>query len=147
MLVLLFSLFACVDPDAPVNPGDDTELVFEVPKGATANGIAPKLEAEGLIPGAFQWKMFLRGADASCLKAGRFKVKKSMSLNELLETLCSAPLADEGPFTIVEGWRIRDIDAALAATGRMKAGEYSALAKSKAVDLPFEIPSATIDEV
>ncbi|MEZ4321273.1 MAG: endolytic transglycosylase MltG [Myxococcota bacterium] len=145
MFALLLTLLACVDPDAPVNPGDDTELVFEVPKGATANGIAPKLEAEGLIPGAMSWKMFLRSADASCLKAGRFKVRRSMSLNELLETLCGAPLADEAPFTIVEGWRIRDIDAALAATGRMEAGAYAAVVNAKGIDLPFDIPGPTLE--
>ena len=145
LFAVLTLLFGCVDPDAPVNPGDDTELVFEVPKGSTANGIAPKLEAEGLIPGEFSWKMFLRSADASCLKAGRFKVRKSMSLNELLETLCGAPLADEVPFTVIEGWRIRDIDEALAATGRMEAGAYKKLALSKAVDAPFDVPGETLE--
>ncbi len=145
LFALLALLFGCVDPDAPVQPGDDTEFVFEVPKGSTANGLAPKLEEEGLIPGAFSWKMYLRGADASCLKAGRFKVRRSMSLNELLDTLCGAPLADEEPFTIVEGWRIRDIDAALAATGRMEAGAYKKLALSKAVDAPFEVPGETLE--
>lgn len=145
MLVLLFMLFACVDPDAPVSPGDNAEFVFEVPKGATANGLIPALESEGLIPSGFKWKLFLRNNNASCLKAGKFKVRRSMSLNELLETLCSAPLADESPFTIVEGWRIRDIDEALAATGRMDAGAYKKIAESKDVELPFEVPGATLE--
>ena len=144
-MITLLTLFACVDGDAPVKPGDDTPIVFEVPKGATANGLGPKLVAEGLAPGEFGWKMFLRGRDASCLKAGKFKVRRSMSLNELVDTLCGTPIADEVPFTVVEGMRIGDIDAALAATGRMEAGAYLALAQNKSVDLPFDVPFATLE--
>ncbi len=145
MFTLLLTLMACVDPDAPVSPGDDATVVFEVPKGATGNGLGPKLVEEGLAPSEFKWKMFLRGTDASCLKAGKFEVKRSMSLNELLETLCGAPMADEVPITIVEGFRIRDIDAVLAATGRIEAGEYATLARTKAVDIPFEVPGDTLE--
>ena len=68
-----------------------------------------------------------------------------MSLNTLLKTLCGAPIADEVPFAVLEGWRIRDIDEALAATGRMEAGEYAKLAKSKDVQAPFKIPFATLE--
>lgn len=141
----LLTLFACVDPDAPVNPGDDTPFVFEVPKGSTASGLGDRLVSEGLAPGALSWKLFLRQTDASCLKAGRFQVRRSMSLNELVETLCGAPLAEEVPFTVVEGMRIRDIDAALAATGRIEAGVYQQLAETKAVTMPFEVPFATLE--
>lgn len=142
--LLLLSLSGCVDPDAPVVPGDDTSFVFEVPKGSSANGLGPKLEAERLIPGTWQWKLFLRSADASCLKAGKFRVHRSMSLNELLQTLCGTPLADEVPFTVVEGWRIRDIDAALAATGRMEAGAYASVAVPSSAD-PFPVTGSTLE--
>lgn len=141
----LLTLMACVDPDAPVKPGDDAPFVFEVPKGSTAGGLGPRLVDEGLAPGAWSWKLFLRQTDASCLKAGRFEVRRSMSLNELLETLCGVPLAEEVPFTVVEGMRIRDIDEALAATGRMEAGTYQKLAESKGVELPFDVPFATLE--
>ena len=145
MVALFLFLIACVDPDAPVVPGDDTPIIFEVPKGATGNGIGTKLVEQGLVPNAWTWKLFLRSADASCLKAGKFELKRSMSLKTLLKTLCAAPIADEVPFAVLEGWRIRDIDEALAATGRMKAGEYAKLAKTKAVDMPFEVPFATLE--
>lgn len=145
-MLLWLSLFACVDPDAPVAPGDDAPLVFEVPKGATANGLGPALAREGLIPGEWQWKLFLRSVDARCLKAGRFQVRRSMSLNELLVTLCSAPIADEVTFAILEGWRIRDIDEALAATGRMEAGAYATVAQTPStVTAPFPLPDNSLE--
>ena len=143
--LLLSLLFACGDPNAPVHPGDDEEFVYEVPKGSIAGRLGPSLSENQLIPGELQWKMFLRNTDAGCLKAGKFKVRRSMSMNELLETLCGVPLADDEPFTVIEGWRIGDVDKALAEKGWIKAGEYIAVAKAKDVDLPFEVTSPTLE--
>lgn len=135
----------CVNSDAPVHPGDDAELVFEVPSGSSATGLGPALVAEGLVSSELKWKLFLRQTDASCLKAGRFTVRRSMSLNELLATLCGTPMADDVPFTVLEGWRIRDIDAALAAEGWIDEGEFTTVAEAKAVDAPFDVPSTTLE--
>lgn len=143
MLALL--LLACVDADAPVVPGDDAPVVFEVPKGATGGRLGPPLVEQGLVGSEWEWKLFLRQADASCLKAGKFQLRRSMSLNELLAALCGPPLADDVPFTVVEGWRIQDIDEALVAAGLVKAGVYTDLATRKAVDLPFPIESPTLE--
>ena len=68
-----------------------------------------------------------------------------MSMNELLKTLCGTPLANDVPFTVLEGWRIRDIDEALAKEGLIKAGEYKQLATSKSVTTPFEVTGATLE--
>ncbi len=142
---LLLLLLACFDPDAPVHPGNDAEFVYEVPKGATAGRIGPSLVENELIAGELQWKLFLRNTDASCLKAGRFNVRRSMSMNQLLETLCGVPLADDEPFTVVEGWRIGDIDKALAAKGWITKGDFVEVATKKGVESPFEITSPTLE--
>jgi UPF0755 protein len=143
MLVLL--ALACVDANAPVLPGDDAERVFDVPAGSSARGLGPKLVAEGLVPSEWSWKLFLRKEDGSCLKAGRHKVRGSMSLHELLGSLCANPIPEDVAFTVVEGWRIHDIDAALVEKGWITAGAYTALAESKGVDLPFPIDSPTLE--
>jgi UPF0755 protein len=143
-LLALLALVACVDADAPVGT-DATEFVYEVPKGASGRSLGPDLVAKGLAPSELAWKMFLRSHDLSCLKAGKFHVKKTMTLNELATALCGVPLADDVPFTVVEGWRIRDIDAALASAGCIDPGEYEKLATTKAVDLPFDVPSTTLE--
>jgi len=143
--VLLAVWLGCVDPDAPVLPDDDAPFEFVVPSGATAKGLADELEAAGLVPSTWHWRLFLWRNDASCLKAGRFEVRRSMSLRQLVSTLCGPPLPEDMPFTVVEGWRIRDIDAALAAHGWIAPGEYAALAEKKAVALPFAIESPTLE--
>jgi len=142
---LLLFLTGCVNADAPVHPEDTEVFVFEVPGGSSASGLTGKLAENGLISSELKWKMFLRTADGSCLKAGRFEVSRSNSMRETLDTLCGVPLANDVPFTVVEGWRIREIDAALAAKGWIEPGAYATLAKSKAVDLPFAIETDTLE--
>ncbi len=143
--MLLAMWLGCVDADAPVLTGDDAPFVFVVPAGATANGLADELVLAGLVPSEWHWRLFLWRNDASCLKAGRFEVRRAMSLRQLVSTLCGPPLPDDVPFTVVEGWRIRDIDAALAANGWAAPGTYASLAEKKGVDVPFPIASPTLE--
>lgn len=138
-------LLGCVNGDAPIVPGDDAEVVFEVPKGATANGIGPKLVEGGFVDSTFSWKLYLRQQDMACLKAGKFRLKHSMSLNQVRETLCGPPIAEDVPFTVVEGWRIRDIDAALVEKGWIQPGEYAKIATEKLADAPFDVPSPSYE--
>lgn len=148
LLVFIALLGAgCVDADAPIHPGDNSTFLFIVPKGATAYGIRPALEKQGMAPSEFAWKRFIKGSDSqgACIKAGRHELRKSMSLNQVLQALCAAPLADDIPLTIVEGWRIKDIDAALTEKGLIQQGQYAELATQKKVDLPFAITSPTLE--
>ena len=144
-MLLLLSLFACVSPDAPVDADSTETFVLEVPKGSTANGLADDLVGVGFVGSALEWKLFLRQRDASCLKAGSFEVSLSMSLNQLVDTVCGPPMADDVAFTMLEGWRIRDTDAALAAAGLIEAGAYIAAAEGKTVEPPFPITSPTFE--
>lgn len=144
-MIFLLALIGCIDPDAPIDPNDTTSFVVEIPKGATGTKIGPELVEKGLVPSAFAWKMYMRQADLSCLKAGRFEVSRSLSMNELRDVLCGPPLSEEISFTVVEGWRIRDIDAALVEAKLIEPGAYQALAEAKGVTLPFEITSPTLE--
>lgn len=143
-MFLLLALVGCVDADAPLS-SDATSLRFEVPPGSAASTLADDLSSAGLAVSEWQWKWFLRSADGSCLKAGQFELRRDMSMRQVLDTLCGAPLPDDVPFTVVEGWRIRDIDAALVEKGWIEAGQYASLAREKAVPSPFEISSPTYE--
>jgi UPF0755 protein len=144
-VVLILALAGCVDADAPQHPGDETEVVFEVPKGATGQRLGPTLVDQGLLPSAWQWKWFLRQEGGNCIKAGKFRLKPSMSMRQVRDTLCGPPLPEDVPFTVVEGWRIRDIDAALAAQGLITPGAYAAIAENKSIAAPFEVTSPTYE--
>ena len=132
---------------APADAGNTEGVRFTVPAGATAGGLGASLAEAGLITSADRWKLFLKlSGEGACLKAGDFELHRAMSLPELMDTLCGVPLADDVPFTVVEGWRIRDIDAALAAEGLISAGEYRALAERfDNLELPFEPTGPTLE--
>lgn len=142
---ILLGLAACAGADTPSVPGDDTPVIFEVPRGASASSLTDTLVEGRFVPGAVGWKWFLRSADAGCVKAGKHELRRSMTMREVLASLCGAPIPDDEPFTVVEGWRIREIDAELAKKGWIKPGEYAKLAESKAVDLPFPVTSPTLE--
>jgi len=146
-LFLTAILVGCGNPDAPAHPGDATEVTFQVPSGATARGIGPALVEEGVVSGELGWKLYVRRNpdEATCLKAGRFLLRRDMSMREVMSTLCGPPLPEDVPFTVLEGWRIRDIDAALAEKGWIAPGEYAAVAEAKAVETPFPIESPTLE--
>lgn len=144
-LLIAGFLAGCVDADAPTDATSTEKVMFEVPAGSSASRLTGELVTLGVVPGEWSWKWFLRSADAGCVKAGRHELSPSMSMKQVLAALCGPPVPEDEPFTVVEGWRIVEIDAALAAKGWIQAGEYQKLAESKAVDLPFEVVSPTLE--
>ena len=132
---------------SPADASDDTEYVFEVPPGTTARSLGPKLAEAGIIDDGDAFTTYVRiTKEGGCLKAGRFTLRRDMSATEILEVVCGAPMVDEEPFTVVEGWRIREIDAALAEKGWIEAGEYKALAgEPEKFSAPFPLPDDNLE--
>lgn len=143
-VVLLLPLVGCADPSAVVDPADPTEHVFEVPSGASGQKVGQLLEEQGLVGSAFNWKNVLRNEN-NCIKAGKHTVRKDMTVLQILEALCGAPIPDDVPFTVLEGWRITDIDKALVAKGWIDSGEYTRVATDKTVAAPFDVTSPTYE--
>ena len=129
---------------APGAGSGDAE--FEVPKGSNARSVAVQLEKAKLIDDTlvFRYVVWKRGGLA--LKAGKFSLSRQASPMELATALETAPIAEEEPFVVVEGFRIRDTDAALAAAGRADAGAYLKAASSAAgYRAPFKLPAGTLE--
>ena len=143
--LLFLSILGCVDGSAPIDASATETFRFEVPKGAVAANLGDEMVAAGFVSSELNWKLYLRSTDASCLKAGAFEVSHAMSLDELVQTLCGTPLADDVSFTIIEGWRIRDTDKALAAAGLIAAGAYADVALNKKVESPFPVESPSYE--
>lgn len=149
MLLLILSACSALSGnfDAPADPNDSSETMVTVPKGATARTMAPVLEQAGIIDSASSFSWFVRlSKEGSCIKAGRHRLSRSMGPHEILEALCGAPIPEDVPFTIVEGWRIRDIDEALAAAGLVQAGAYiAATADPSTYKASFPLPTASLE--
>jgi UPF0755 protein len=122
------------------------EVELEVPKGANARSVGGLLEKTTLVPSAtiFRYVVWKRGGLS--LKAGKFKLSRSLSVIDLAAALEKPPLAEDEAFVVVEGWRIRDVDEALVATGRCEPGDYAKAASSaEGYVSPFPLPSGTLE--
>ncbi len=126
--------------------GGAGEVELEVPKGSNARTIAGRLEGAGLVADAriFRYAVWRRGGLA--LKAGKFRLSRALSPRALAEALEQPPLADEEPFVVLEGWRRRDVDAALVAAGRADAGAYlRATDSSDGYKAPYPLPRGSLE--
>jgi len=132
---------------APAEPENSTEIVVEVPKGSTARGMAKPLAKAGAIDDADAFGWYVRiNKEGGCIKAGKHRVNRAMSHAEIIEALCGVPVTNSVPFTVVEGWRIREIDAALAKAGYIQAGEYKALAQSpRSFRVDYPLPPDSLE--
>lgn len=133
--------------DRAADPADPTPHVVEIPEGTTARAVGPLLQQAGVIDDAerFTWYVRMSG-EGGCLKAGRFKLRRDMTAEQIIDALCGSPLPEDVPFTVVEGWRIQDIDAALAKRGWIQAGAYTALANHPgSFHAPYPLPKGTLE--
>ncbi|MFT3711033.1 MAG: endolytic transglycosylase MltG [Archangium sp.] len=128
-------------------PGSGSaEIEFEVPKGATARGVGTLLEKNGLIESHTVWRYVVWKRGGVSLKAGKFKLSQALSPMDLAAALEKPPLAEDEPFAVLEGWRIRDVDAALVAAGRSEAGAYIKAASSRVgYTVPFTLPDGVLE--
>lgn len=128
------------------NSGDKAEVPFDVPRGASARSLGPRLARAGLIVDANVWRYYLFKQHALDVKAGRHLLRRSMTMAELGAALEKAPIAADVPITFIEGWRLKDADEALAEKGLIEPGAYVALAKQPSrFKAPFPLPADTLE--
>lgn len=132
--------------ERPVGAAPHRVVEFTVPKGATGRALGPLLEKEGLLPDQRLWRFHLWRRGGLSAKAGRFALSSEMSLTQIATVLEGAPLPDDQPFVMIEGWRLRDTDAALVAAGWIKPGAYIAAAKEiSRYKAPFPLPAGDLE--
>ncbi len=131
---------------SPVSEAPAPEVEITVAKGSSAKALGPLLAEAGLIKDVKLWRYFLWRHSGLKVKAGRFKVSPHQTIPELAAVLEGPPLPEDEPFVMIEGWRLRDTDAALAAKGWIKPGEY--IQKASHPELfkaPFPLPDKTLE--
>jgi UPF0755 protein len=130
----------------PKVAGTAPEVIFVVKKGSAARTLGPELQSQGLIDDARLWRFHLWRRGGLALKAGRFKLSASMSIADIAKTLEGSPLPEDVPFVMIEGWRLRDTDQALASARLIKPGEYIAAAsRPERFKAAFPLPTRTLE--
>lgn len=129
-----------------LGPAGAPDIEFTVAKGTSARALGPQLAHQGLIKDANTWRYFLWRRGALSAKAGRHLVSPRMPMGEIATALEGVPIPEDVPFIVIEGWRLRDIDKALADKGWAKPGDFIKVAsdpsKFKAV---FPLPATTLE--
>lgn len=123
----------------PVEVGATEGVEVMVPAGVTLREMGRRLEKAGLIRSAVAWRFGVLLNPPAPIKAGRHLVNRAMDVATMAEALSQKPLSDDAPLTMLEGWRIRDADAFLAASHLIEPGAYQRAAESPAhfkVDFP-----------
>lgn len=97
--------------DAPL--AISAPLRFKVNPGASFARIAAELAAQGVIAHPRAWIVFarIRGL-ASAVKAGEYEIQPGTTPRELLTKMVNGQVLLHS-FTIVDGWRVQDLLAAL----------------------------------
>ncbi len=92
-----------------------------VAPGDTVPKLLHKLRAQGVGDGVdLEWRALAKKLDvAAHLKAGEYALQPGMSAEDLLRLLCSGKTV-QYKFTLVEGWNIRQLRAALAQATPLK---------------------------
>ena len=100
--------------DTPLNIPQES-IIFEVPKGATLAAVARDLAQAGLIRDAryLQWYGRYTG-QANRIRAGEYRLTNSMVPDDLLALLVSGKSVTYS-LTLLEGWNIRQVRAAVDA--------------------------------
>jgi UPF0755 protein len=112
------------DVRRPVDPSDQSEVIFVVEPGDSVTQVASKLERAGLITDAalFRWVVQHAGADRN-IEAGAFPLRPSMTMNEIATRLQQSRLAS-ATVTVPEGWRVEQIAALLETRGVVSADAF-----------------------
>ena len=95
---------------SPVDKKDDKIIKFEVVSGTGKNIIADNLKKAGLIKNATVFKIYIKLNSDKELYAGTYNLSKSMSVNEIIDTIHSNNSLENEvvQVTFIEGKRITD---------------------------------------
>jgi len=92
----------------------DGEQLIEIPKGGTPGGSLLRLEEQGVLDGAFWLRLYWRfNLAGQTLHSGEYRLTPGMTVEELFGLWRKGEVVQYG-LTLVEGWNIRQVRAALA---------------------------------
>lgn len=130
----------------PLDPNDQTNVIFEIPSGSSVKQIGEDLEEKGIIRSGSAFVSYVKSKDLQTgIKAGSYLLRPSMGVAEIAGILARGFSGDMA-VTIPEGFTIAQIDKLLADKQMLKEGEFIACAKtcdfSKYTFLPKNVPAS-----
>ena len=95
----------------PVDPTNQTEVAVTIPIGSSVSRIANILEENEIVKDARVFKYYIKFKNESGFQAGDYKLNRSMTFQEIIETIKQGKLTGEVAFqiTIPEGRQLKEI--------------------------------------
>jgi UPF0755 protein len=98
----------------------DEARLLDVPAGSTPVGLINRLERDGLLDGGLWLRLHWRlNRAGQTLHGGEYRLEPGMTVNELFEAWVSGKVVQYS-LTLVEGWNIRQLRAALGAEDKLE---------------------------
>ncbi|MCK8058912.1 MULTISPECIES: endolytic transglycosylase MltG [unclassified Fusibacter] len=145
LLVILLSGCDVQEYSAAVDPTDNAEILFTVPKGATTKRIGALLMESELIKADWAFKMLVQEKEVDGkLQAGDYMLSKAMSSEEIITKLAKGEVYIETfKFTIPEGYEFSMIVDRLEKEGLIDRDVFMDLAENYEFDYRFIEPDRT----
>lgn len=117
----------------PISVSDNEIIDVNIPSGSSSKYIGKLLEEKKLIKDKWIFLLKVRSLDTnSSLKAGDYKLNKSMSLDTIINSLIKGGKSGSTiSFTIPEGYEIKDIAKKLDNEGIINSDKFLKLAMNK----------------
>jgi UPF0755 protein len=127
----------------PVEPSAPRLIVIH--PGTSFAGVASRLETEGVITGAFEFKVLsrLRG-NAHSIKAGEYEFREPAAPGKVLDRLIAGDVR-RLKFTVPEGLNLAEIAAKLEAEGHGEKTVFLALARDPAFISTLGLDAPTLE--
>lgn len=155
LLILLiggFSAYSYVNKALkPVDENATNNIAVEIPMGSGITLISQKLEEAGIIRDARVFKYYAKFQNESNFQAGNYSLTKSMTLDEILQTLKTGKLYREPVFTMTvpEGLTLEQISEVVAKNTSYTKEEFMDLITSEAFvqEVMAEFPELVTEDV
>lgn len=129
--------------------GTSASIAFRVYRGSTIDDVARRLRSQRLIRHAGLFVLYARWrGDANRIRAGRYRLRGSMTPSQILDTLVLGRQDSEGLVIIPEGYTVTGIAQRLRAEGILQdTGTFLAIARNPhgRVELPFPTPPTGLE--
>jgi len=124
--------------------GPQTAVSFTIPKGATGTDVVRSLEDVGVLRCDFVSRYIVRSRGlSSSFKAGDYKLKTNMTLDDALTALAEGPIVKTVTVTVPEGWRLTQIAEEASRKLGIQETQIMAAAESGRFSVPPYLPAGS----
>lgn len=109
----------------PIDENDLAEYVIDIKMGSSFNEAARELEQKDVIKNAFTFKIFAKNEKLMDIKAGKYRLYRSMDVKEILNILNEGKVyIKQKKVTIPEGYNLKQIAKKLSESNIVDEDEF-----------------------